>query len=130
MDTELKIELVEPDADPEALAELIGNLRRELLELDVDSVSSISAGPVPPGSKGVELAEAAALLVQLKASASVLASVVSTIRGWLRRGTPQPGRTLRISIEGRTLELTAATIEQQDQLVQEFLRSAPRTEPI
>jgi len=124
VDTGLKIELVEPEGDPEALADLVRNLRLELLELDVDSVSSVPAGPAPPGSKGVELAAVAALFVHLNGSRAAITSVVSTVRAWLQRGRPSPGRTLKVTIGERTLELTAATAEQQEQLVQEFIRSA------
>ena len=123
MEAELEIELVEPDGDPEAVDELVRNLRLELLQVDVDSVSSVPAGPAPPGSKGVELAAVAALIVQLKGSAVTITSVVSAVRAWLQRGKPPPGRTLKITIGERTLELSAATAEQQGQLVQEFLRS-------
>jgi Effector Associated Constant Component 1 len=128
VDAELKVELVEPDADTEAVDELVRDLRVELLQLDVDSVSPVPAGPPPPGSKGVELAAAAALLVQVKGSVSVVTAVVSTIRSWLQRGKPPAGRTLKITLEGRTLELSAATAAQQDELVQEFLRAISTTE--
>ena len=35
----------------------------------------------------------------------------------------RPGRTLKISVDGSTLELTAATEAQQQQLVEEFVRA-------
>jgi len=122
---QLKVEVVEPDADPETVADLVQDLRLELLQLDVDAVSPVSAGPAPPGSKGVELAAVAALLVQLQGSFAAVTSIVSTLRSWLQRGRPVAGRTVKITVEGRTLELSAATAEQQDELVQQFLRSLP-----
>ena len=63
MATEMRIELFEPDADLEEIDRLTSDLREELLELDVDSVSPPSAGPAPPGSKGLELAAIGTLLV-------------------------------------------------------------------
>lgn len=122
MGTELKIELFEPDADLETIDELTRNLRMELLELDVDAVSPPSAGPAPPGSKGLELAAIGALLVQVKGTVQVVSAVISAVRSWLARGS-SPGRTLKVTVDGRTLELSAATAEQQQQLVDEFLRS-------
>jgi len=122
MDADVKLELSEPGGDPEAVDELLHNLRLELLQLDVDSVSSVPAGPAPPGSKGVEMAAAAALLVHVKGSVAGLNLVVSAVRAWLSRGK---GRELsvKITIGERTLELTQATPEQQERLVQEFLGS-------
>ena len=126
MGAELKIELFEPDADLETVDELTHDLRLELLDLDVDSVSPVSAGPAPPGSKGLELAAVGALLVTVKGSVEVVTSVVSAVRSWLQRGASQQ-RTLKISVEGRTLELSGATTEQQQQLVDEFVRSLSTT---
>ena len=126
MGAELKIELFEPDADLETVDELTHDLRLELLDLDVDSVSPVSAGPAPPGSKGLELAAVGALLVTVKGSVKVVTSVVTAVRSWLQRGASQQ-RTLKISVDGRTLELSGATTEQQQQLVDEFVRSLSTT---
>lgn len=121
MATEMKIELFEPDADLEALDELTRSLREELLELDVDSVSAPVAGPAPAGSKGLELAAIGALLVQVRGSVQVVSAVVTAVRSWLQRGS-SPNRTLKVTVDGRTLELSAATAEQQQQVVDEFVR--------
>jgi len=120
--TELTVELFEPGADLEVVDELTRALRLELLELDVDSVSPATAGPAPPGSRGVDIAVVGALLVQVAGSVEAISSLVTTVRSWLRRGSA-PGRTLKISVDGRTLELTAATEAQQQQLVEEFVRA-------
>jgi hypothetical protein len=124
----LQVELTEPDADTEELADLAHQLRLELLQLDVDAVQPIPAGPAPPGSKGVELAAVAALLVQLQGSVAAVAAIVSTVRSWLQRGRTPPGRTVTITVEGHTLELSAATDAQQEELVQAFLRTLPAPE--
>ena len=52
MGTELRIELFEPDADLEAVDELTRDLRLELLELDVDSVSPADDGAGAGGQQG------------------------------------------------------------------------------
>ncbi len=122
MESELKIEVYEPDVDREAIDELTHSLRAELLQLDVESVSMPSAGPPPPGSKGLEIAAIGALLVQVRGSAQMVSAVVSAVRSWLRRGSV-PGRTLKVTVDGHTLELSAATEEQQQRLVDEFVRS-------
>ncbi len=122
MGRDLQVELFEPAADVEELDRLAADLRVELLELDVDSVSHVSAGPAPAGSKGLELAEAGALLVQVKDSLPLINAVVSTVRAWLLRSRSS-GRSLKVTVDGRTLELSAATAEQQQRIVDEFVRS-------
>ena len=119
---ELKIELFEPGADHEALDGLASDLRLELLELDVDSVSPVALEPPPEGSKGMELAAIGALLVHVKDALPVVNAVVTAARQWLARASSS-GRSLKITVDGRTLELSAATAEQQQQLVDGFLRS-------
>lgn len=119
---ELRIEVVEAGADEQALEQLTADLRRELLELDVDAVEPVPAGPSPEGSKGLDLVALGALLVQLRSSLPLVTSVVSTVRRWLLR-SGEPGRSLKVTIDGRTLELSAATSEQQERLVEQFLAS-------
>ena len=113
---ELKIELVEPGADPEIVDDLVADLRLELLELDVETVSPVVQGPPADGSKGIEVAALGALLVVIKDE------VVGAVRSWFARGSSSR-RSLKITVEGRSLELSAATDEQQAQLVAEFVRS-------
>src|SRR5687768_10055429 len=122
MDADVRVELVEPDGDPEALDVLMRDLRQELLQLDVESVSTVQAGPAPPGTKGLDMAAAAALLVQVNGSVTALSIVVSAVRAWLQRGKDS-GASVKLTIGERTLELSRATTEQQERLMQEFLRS-------
>ena len=125
MDDVVRVELVEPDSDPEAHDVLMLDLRQELMQLDVESVSTVPVGPAPPGSKGLDMAAAAALLVQVKGSARALSMLVTAVRTWLQRG--QAGPSVRLTIGDRTLELSHATTEQQERLVEEFLRPRPET---
>lgn len=124
MDDVVRVELVEPDSDPEAHDVLMLDLRQELMQLEVESVSTVPVGPAPPGSKGLDMAAAAALLVQVKGSAQAVSLLVHAVRTWLQRG--KGGTSVKLTIGDRTLELSHATTEQQERLVEEFLR--PRTE--
>ena len=56
---------VGPDADAEEVAEATLQLRRELLDLDVEAVELPRAGKAPPGTRAVELAALGALLVTI-----------------------------------------------------------------
>ena len=122
MDAVVRVELLDPGSDPETRDVLMLDLREELVQLDVESVSTVPAGPAPPGSKGLDMAAAAALLVQVQGSITALSVLVSAVRTWFRRGK-DPGASVKLTIGEQTLELSHATSEQQDRLVQEFLRS-------
>jgi hypothetical protein len=118
----LAIQLTETGAEPERLEELTIDLRRELLGLNVDDVARIPAGEAPPGSRAIELAAIGALLVTMNQTTDVLAHIVSTVRDWLRR-SPEPKRTVRMTIGGRSIELSTASDEQQDRLVAAFIKA-------
>lgn len=122
MDAIVRVELVEPDNDPETRDELMLDLRQELTQLDVESISSVPTGPVPPGSKGLDMAAAAALLVQVQGSVSAVSALVSAVRTWLQRGK-NPAMSVKVTIGESTLELSHATTKQQEQLIKEFIRS-------
>ena len=122
MSSALAIELTETGSDPERIDELTTRLRGELLDLDVEDVERVSAGPAPDGSRAIELAAIGALLVTVEQSGELVAKVVSTIREWLKRD-PEPTRAVKISLGDRVIELTAASNEQQDRLIAEFVRA-------
>jgi len=59
----------------------------------------------------------------MEQSGALVAKVVSTIREWLKRD-PEPSRAVKITLGDQTIELTAASSDQQDRLVEEFIRVA------
>ena len=122
MGSALAIELSEAGSDPARLDELTTRLRDELLELDVEGVERVGAGPAPDGTRAIELAAIGALLVTTGQSVEIVAKVVSAVRGWLRRD-PDSARVVKVTLGDRTIELTGASSEQQDLLVAEFLRA-------
>src|SRR5215207_7362728 len=77
----------ENGADDERLTELTSVLFEELLSGDADDVARVSAGDAPPGARAVDLAAVGALLVTLQTSVAVLHRVITTVRGWLGRGS-------------------------------------------
>ena len=127
MSTELQIEIFDPDADDEQLDTMTRSLREDLLALDVDKVSPVATGgQAPPGSKGIDPAAIGAILVALKGSVELATQVVSAVRAWLHRGDKaKPAtQTLKLTMNGQTLELSAATGDQQDQLIDAFVAAA------
>jgi len=122
MAAQVALEILETGADDERLDELTRSLRRELEELDVDRIERAKGGPAPAGTRSAELAAVATLVITLKESSALAAALVRTVRSWLARG--QPGsKSIRLTMGDTSVELTGATNEVTDRLVQEFLRS-------
>jgi hypothetical protein len=121
MGAQLSLHIAEDGADAERLDVLTGHLRRELLELDVDDVTSMRTDLVPEGTRSVDAAAIGALVVSLGTSVASLKDIVLVVRGWLSRGG-RVKRTVKIEIGGDTLELSEATIADQDRLIDMFVR--------
>jgi hypothetical protein len=107
-----------PDADAEEVAEATSQLRRELLDLDVEAVEMPGAGEPPPGTRAVELAAVGALVVTV-AQSELLSMVMATVRAWLA-GRRQ--RSIKLELGGDVLELTGVSSREQQRLVDEWLR--------
>jgi hypothetical protein len=116
----LRLQISEDGADAERLAGLTGYLRTELLQLDIEDVIAPQAGEVPPGARGAGVAAIGGLLVTLGQSAEGLRSVVSVIRDWLRRGQGIR-RTVRLELDGDTLEISQASAADQERLIELFV---------
>ena len=106
-----------PDADAEEIAESTSRLRRELLDLDVDAVDTVRAGEPPAGARAVDVAALGSLLVT--AGPQALGSILNVIRAWLSHS---PQRSIRLELDGDTLELTGVSADQQRHLADEWLR--------
>jgi hypothetical protein len=104
----------EPDDDAEQIAELVRRLRRELLELDVDSVETVSDDVLPEGAKGVS---ALAGMLGVRLASVGLKALVSRIREWAARS----GRSVEVTIDGDTIKITGASGEQQERIMNVWL---------
>jgi hypothetical protein len=112
--------LSEEGADAERLAVLTGYLRAELLQLDIEEIDTLPPGEAPPGARAFGAAAVGSLLVALGQSAEGLRSVVSVIKDWLRRGDG-PHRTVRLELGGDALELSQASVADQERLIELFI---------
>lgn len=130
----LLIEFGEADIDAEHHDLLARRLRAELLALDVHDVRLVTAGSVPTGTKGTA-ASTGQLLVSLANSAAfgvVMTSLVQVLRAWIARGQ---GRRVVLKDGDRSLDLSGASADQQQQAVDAFTRSmtvnptTPEAEP-
>lgn len=107
-----------PELDAEELFGLTQRLRDELLQLDVDAVALQSSGEAPGGSKGVELLGTAGLMVNFVLSSMILRSVVEATVAWLGR---QQARSVKLTLESDTLEVTGISSEEQSRLVEQWI---------
>ncbi|GAA1569597.1 MULTISPECIES: hypothetical protein [Kribbella] len=117
---DVQVEVVETAADEAQLETLALLLRQELLLLDVHAVEPHQEGDAPEGSKGGLAAVAGLLSVSLAPGLQALGSVIVVIREWVRRGGAN--RTVKLTVDGDVIELTGATGEMQQQLVDAFVR--------
>jgi hypothetical protein len=108
---------VGPDDDAEDVAEAMLQLRRELLDLDVDAAEAPGAGEPPPGARAVDAAALGALVVNI-ADSQLLAAVVAAVRSWL---VGSSRRSIKLELGGDALELTGVSSREQRRLTDEWL---------
>jgi hypothetical protein len=106
------------DADAQALDELTARLREQLLEVDVRSVTPISAGEPPPGTRAAEALAIGGLLVTLARSPEVLKGIFGVLQGWLARGS---ARSIELQIGGDTLKVGGLSSAEQQRLINLFV---------
>lgn len=97
-----------PDASAEETDRLVTDLREELLELDVQAVEPVPAGPLPAGAKGMPAADVASLAVALSDSAAA-ATLVVTLRSWSARN-----KRRKVSIRLGEHELAVDDVSAED----------------
>jgi hypothetical protein len=126
MGNQLRLDVVDPDADPQQLDEITGRLREALLQLDVNDVERApdAVGP-PEGAKSAGAVAAGSLIVSMATTPGLLASVLETIRGWLGlRGS----RSVKLTLGGDSIEVSGISDQAQEDLVRSWLaKHAPAT---
>jgi hypothetical protein len=120
MATEIVLHVSEQDADPLRLDDLSRALRNELLEADeTRTVLPLETGPAPEGTRSGLVAAAGALVVTVQPQLAAVVKIVSLMRAWLGRGGGE--RRIRLEVDGDVIELTGATSEQQQRLIDEWI---------
>jgi hypothetical protein len=107
-----------PDADAEDIATATSQLRRELLDLDLEAVDMPRERASPPGTRAADVAALGTLAVSIGQS-QLLAAVVAAVRSWLARSQ---GRSIKLELGGDALELTGVSSHEQRRLTDEWLR--------
>jgi hypothetical protein len=118
---DVRLELqADPESGPEDRELAIRRLRRELSQIDVDVVRPAGAPAVPPGSKATDPVTIGAIVLAMSASGGVFVAVVETVKDWLSRQADRHRITL--TVDGNTIELTRASAEERQALVEAFVR--------
>jgi hypothetical protein len=105
-------------ADQEELEQLTLQLRRELAELDVDSIELQRTGPAPPGARAVDVLALGTLVVTLVRSSGMLSAVVGVVQSWLA-GPRQ--RSVKLELDGDVLEVTGLSTADQRRLIASWI---------
>jgi hypothetical protein len=113
------VDVVDGDATDEELYELAARLRQELLEADVIDVRRLRDGNPPPGARAVDAQSLGALLMTVSTSAATLQSVIAGMRRWLGK---DPTRRIVLSLDGDSIDITAASDEEQRDLIDLWVR--------
>jgi hypothetical protein len=103
-----------PQADADELEELTLLLRRELLELDLESVELTHGGEPPPGARAVGVLSVGTLAVTLAQVPGLLAAVVELVQAWL---SGHGGRSVKLAMEGDVLEVRGLSSRDQRALI-------------
>jgi hypothetical protein len=121
------VEIFDESAPPDEVDRVTRSLRSELLEIDeVGSVRPVDAGPAPEGTRGIGVEALGALVVSAQPTVELVKKVLDVLWAWVgRSGARHERRTMRVTVNGHTIELDP-TAEQQQALVEKFLLDAAR----
>jgi hypothetical protein len=126
MDQTARIILAFPD-DGEASAEerdtRARQLRREMLDLDVDAIEYAHGDAPPSGSKAVDVAEVGTLIVAIANSASAILGLVNALHAWRQRNRRHD---VLVTLNGELLQVSGLSSTAQQELTKEWLERAMR----
>ncbi|MEU6349818.1 hypothetical protein ABZ896_10890 [Streptomyces sp. NPDC047072] len=123
MDGVLKVDVVvvpDPEVDPERAERVTRALRAEIAALDIESLHSRPAGPLPEGAKGTDPVTVGAMVVALSAAGGVFPALIDTVRDWLARSAAR--HRVSVTIDGDTIELERATDAERRALIEAYVR--------
>ncbi|MDC7336414.1 hypothetical protein [Streptomyces lydicus] len=110
------------DTDAEELQSLAEQLRRALMELDVEDVQlARRSAAAPEGAKPGEALAVGALVVTT--APLLVRQVLQLVDTWLRN---RPVRSVKVELDGASIELGHASAEDQRRLIDAFVEAKTR----
>ncbi|WP_433303665.1 hypothetical protein ACQP2F_12645 [Actinoplanes sp. CA-030573] len=125
MTTEVIMRVDERGADSRRLRELAEELQADLVVRGVDDARLVRRDDTAVGARGFDPGSLGVLLVSIQGSAQALLQLVESARAWLGRGN-RP-RAVELTIGEATLTLSDASADQQERLIDEFIRVSSRS---
>lgn len=119
MDVTAHLWLGESGADDARLDLLHRQVRAQLDDVPELEVAVGRPAATPDGARGVDAATVSTLAVAILGSGG-LSALMAAIREWLDRGHAAP-RSVRLEISGDVLELSGASPDEQERLVDAFI---------
>jgi hypothetical protein len=104
--------------NPEELATATDQLRRELLEIDVNSVQQMSCEELPVGARVADPVTLGALIVAFGASGGVFTKLIDVLHDWLGRDEK---RSVTLEIAGDKMTVSGTTEEESKRLVDDWI---------
>jgi hypothetical protein len=109
-----------PDEDPNEVDRSVRQLRTELKDLDVESVSPVASKEAPPGAKGFDPFNLGVLLITLSATGGVFTILIETARDWLARHAA--AQRISVTIDGDTIVLDKGSTQERSALIEAYIR--------
>ena len=109
-----------PDVDSDEVDRSVRQLRAELKDLDVESVTPATWENVPLDAKGVDPVSLGALLITLTATGGVFTVLIETARDWLARHAA--ARRISVTIDGDTIVLEKGSAQERSALIDAYMR--------
>ncbi|MGF1431056.1 hypothetical protein [Kitasatospora sp. LaBMicrA B282] len=117
---ELHVLISEDDVEDEYLDSRTHQLRKELLQLEVESVKFLSVGPPPAGAKGLDVSDVGTLVVVVIQTAAALQQLINTTRGWVKHGYAKQ-RTVVIKAGEDELKITGVDDREEASRIELFV---------
>jgi hypothetical protein len=110
----------EPYVEPDEADRSLRQLRAELKELDVESVTPLTSDNGPLGAKGVDSFSLGALLITLSATGGIFTILIEAVQDWLARHAA--ARRISVTIDGDTIVLERGSAEERSALIDAYIR--------
>ena len=110
----------DPELDAEAGERLARQLRNELRELDVDSITNPVTKPAPERAKSADVATLTEIILTMSAAGGVFPTALGLLRDWLGRHALR--HHIKVTIDGDTIELDSASLAERQQMISDFVQ--------
>lgn len=114
------------DLTPDEIESLVGSLRAELLELDLDAVRTPTQVDFPLGAKAGAAHTVGVLIASGVFSASTVKAIATVASAWIQRSG---ARSVSICRGDSALEITGTSKHQVNRLVEQWLDEQRRNDP-